>query len=125
MPYLPQKNLLKRSPRVFEGQENSSMNQLEKEIKTQEKTKKKPKLQKILVGVNELSLGISIVVAILIGIGLGWIMFQFTRIVWLFWLGVLWGVGGAILNIYKAYKRAKNEFDELAKEPKYTHKGKN
>lgn len=125
MPYLPQKSLLKKSPRVFEGRENSSMNQLEKEIKTQEKTKKKPKLQKILVGANELSLGISIVVAILIGIGLGWIMFQFTRIVWLFWLGVLWGVGGAILNIYKAYKRAKNEFDELAKEPKYTHKGKN
>lgn len=101
------------------------MNQPEKEIKTQEKTKKKPKLQKIIVVANELSLGISIVVAILIGVGLGWIMFQFTRIIWLFWLGMLWGLGGAILNIYKSYKRAKNEFDELAKEPKYSRKGKN
>lgn len=98
------------------------MDQFEEKNIIQEKTKKKPKFQKIIIGANELSLGISIVVAILIGVGLGWLMFKFTGLLWLFWLGVIWGIGGAVLNIYKAYKRAKKEFDELAKDQKYSHK---
>ncbi|PAF43842.1 AtpZ/AtpI family protein [Helicobacter sp. 11S03491-1] len=83
---------------------------------------KDPKFKKVVVGANDLSLGISIVVAILLGVGLGYLLQKFSGIAWLFWLGVAWGIGGAILNIYKAYKRAKKEFDELAKELKYSYK---
>jgi len=32
------------------------------------------------------------------------------------------GIGGAILNIYKAYKRQKSSLDELANDPKYRYK---
>ncbi|PAF48639.1 hypothetical protein BKH41_05040 [Helicobacter sp. 12S02232-10] len=85
---------------------------------------KEPKFKKILSGANDLSLGISIVVAVLIGVGLGWGLQKLTGIIWLFWVGVAWGVGAAILNIYKAYKRAKKEFDDLSKDPKYAYKNK-
>ena len=38
---------------------------------------------------------------------------------WLLWLGVFWGVGAAINNVYRAYKKQKRELDELAKDPRY------
>jgi len=65
----------------------------------------KPKVKKVVEGAYDLSLGISIVVAVLIGIGLGYWMRKLFGYEWLFWLGVFWGVGGAILNIYKAYRK--------------------
>ncbi|PAF46433.1 hypothetical protein BKH46_07540 [Helicobacter sp. 12S02634-8] len=80
-----------------------------------------PRFKKLVVGANDLSLGISIVLAVLMGVGIGWVLQHFTGIVWLFWLGVAWGVGGAVLNIYKAYQRAKKEFDTLAQDPKYSY----
>ncbi len=80
---------------------------------------KKPKYGKIIEGAEQLSLGISIVVAILIGIWLGYMMEKFTGYRWLFWLGVFWGVGGAVLNIYIAYKKQKKELDKLKEDPKY------
>ncbi|MDO7252896.1 AtpZ/AtpI family protein [Helicobacter cappadocius] len=83
-----------------------------------------PKFKKLILGANDLSLGISIVIAILLGIGVGWALQRFTGIAWLFWLGVAWGIGAAILNIYKAYKRVKKGLDEMAKDPKYTYKPK-
>ncbi|BCZ16988.1 Arginine biosynthesis bifunctional protein ArgJ [Helicobacter sp. NHP19-003] len=79
----------------------------------------KPKFKPVVEGANALSLGISIVVAILLGIGVGYGLVKLTGIVWLFWLGVAWGVGAAILNVYKAYKQTKKELDELANDPKY------
>ena len=78
--------------------------------------------KKTIRGVYDLSLGISIVVAILLGVGLGYLMFKITNIRWLFWLGLFWGIGGAILNLYKAYQRAQKELKELAQDPKYTYK---
>ncbi len=78
-----------------------------------------PKFKKVIEGADALSLGISIVVAILIGIGIGYGLKKLTGLTWLFWLGVAWGVGGAILNVYKAYKRTKKSLDELADDPKY------
>jgi len=41
---------------------------------------------------------------------------------WLLWLGVLWGIAAAILNIYKAYDKQKKSLDELANDPRYRHK---
>lgn len=84
--------------------------------------KEEPKLKKIVVAADGLSLGISIVVAVLLGVGLGLLMKNIFGVPWLLWLGVFWGIGGAILNIYKAYKRQKESLDELANDPRYRHK---
>ncbi|SFV70555.1 ATP synthase protein I-like membrane protein [hydrothermal vent metagenome] len=83
--------------------------------------KEEPKLKKILVAADGLSLGISIVVATLLGVGLGLLMKNIFGIPWLLWLGVFWGVAGAILNVYKAYKKQKKSLDELANDPRYRH----
>lgn len=80
---------------------------------------KAPKYKKIIEGANDLSLGISIVVAVLIGVAIGLGLKKLFGYDWLLWLGVFWGVGGAVLNIYKAYKKQKKELDELAKDPRY------
>ncbi|AFL68206.1 AtpZ/AtpI family protein [Sulfurospirillum barnesii] len=79
----------------------------------------KPKYGKLIEGADNLSLGVSMVVAILMGIGLGWLMRDWFGYEWLFWLGVFWGVGGAILNIYKAYKKNVQSFDELKEDVRY------
>ena len=81
-----------------------------------------PKFKKIVSAADGLSLGISIVVAILIGVGLGLFMRNIFGYEWLLWLGVFWGIGGAILNIYKAYDKQKKSLDELANDPRYRHK---
>jgi F0F1-type ATP synthase assembly protein I len=77
------------------------------------------KYRKLIEGAEGLSLGISIVAAILIGVGLGYWMKSTFGIGWLFWLGVFWGVAAAILNIYKAYKKQQKEYEEYAKHPRY------
>jgi len=81
-----------------------------------------PKFKKIVSAADGLSLGISIVVAILIGVGLGLFMRNIFGYEWLLWVGVFWGIGGAILNIYKAYDKQKKSLDELANDPRYRHK---
>jgi F0F1-type ATP synthase assembly protein I len=81
-----------------------------------------PKYKKVVEAADGLSLGISIVVAILIGVGLGLFMKNIFGYTWLFWLGVFWGVAGAILNVYKAYQKQKKSLDELANDPRYRHK---
>ncbi len=78
-----------------------------------------PKYRKIIEGAEALSLGISIVVAILIGIGLGYWLKNLFGQGWLLWVGVFIGVAAAILNVYKAYQKQKKEFEELAKDPRY------
>ncbi|OQX74154.1 MAG: hypothetical protein B6D59_03285 [Campylobacteraceae bacterium 4484_4] len=82
-------------------------------------SEKKPKFGKIVEGAEQLSLGISIVVAVLLGIGIGIAMKRIFEIDWLLWLGVFWGVGGAALNIYKAYQKQKRELDKLKEDPRY------
>jgi len=81
-----------------------------------------PKLKKIVNAADGLSLGISMVVAVLLGVGLGLLMKNLFNIPWLFWLGVFWGVAGAILNVYKAYVKQKKSLDELANDPRYRHR---
>lgn len=82
----------------------------------------KPKYRGILEGIAGLSLGISMVVAILLGVGFGVLLEKIFGVSWVFWIGVVFGVAAAILNIYKAYKTQLREFEILASEPKYQHK---
>lgn len=84
--------------------------------------KEEPKLKKIVVAADGLSLGISIVVAVLLGVGLGLVLKNIFDTPWLLWLGVFWGIGGAILNVYKAYEKQKKSLDELANDPRYRYK---
>ncbi|MBR7118108.1 MAG: AtpZ/AtpI family protein [Helicobacteraceae bacterium] len=81
-----------------------------------------PKYKRMLSGIAGLSLGISIVVALLLGVGAGMLLQKIFGVFWVFWIGVFWGVCAAILNVYKAYKSQLKEFEELAKDPKYNHK---
>jgi F0F1-type ATP synthase assembly protein I len=81
-----------------------------------------PKFKKIVMGADSLSLGISIVVAVLFGVGIGLLLKNLTGYGWLLWVGVFWGVGAAILNVYKAYEKQKKELDELANDPRYRNK---
>jgi len=84
----------------------------------EEFAKGKGKVGKTIKGAEKLSLGISIVVAILMGIGLGvWMKNTFHQ-EWLLWLGVFWGVAAAIMNIRIEYKKLQKEFKEVEK----THK---
>lgn len=79
----------------------------------------KPKYGKIVEGAEQLSLGISMVVAVLIGVGLGFWMKSMFGKEWLLWLGVFWGVSAAVLNIYKAYKKQMKSLDELKDNVRY------
>jgi F0F1-type ATP synthase assembly protein I len=81
--------------------------------------KEKGKIGKTIEGAEKLSLGISIVVAVLMGVGIGIWMKNTFHIKWLFWLGAFWGVAAAIMNIKIAYNKLKKELDEVSKDPKY------
>ncbi len=66
----------------------------------------KPKHQDKVIALDNLSLGISIVAAIIIGFGIGYGLKQLTGYTWTLWLGIAWGIMAAVMNVYKAYKRA-------------------
>ena len=80
-----------------------------------------PKFRSIIVGANGLSLGISIVVAIMLGIGAGVLMQKIFGVFWVLFLGVFWGIAAAVLNVYKVYKAELRDFEALANDPKYKH----
>ena len=80
-----------------------------------------PKLKKIVVAADGLSLGISMVVAVLLGVGIGLLLKNIFDTPWLLWLGVFWGISAAVLNVYKAYEKQKKSLDELANDPRYRH----
>lgn len=82
-------------------------------------SEKKPKYEKIIEGAEQLSLGISMVVAVLIGVGLGIFLKNMFHIWWLLWVGVFIGVAAAILNVYKAYKKQVKEYDEFKDDVRY------
>ena len=81
---------------------------------------KKPLIKEVIEGANSLSLGISMVVAVAIGTGLGLYLKSLFDAPWLLWVGVFWGVAAAVLNVYKTYKKQVRDYDELAKDPKYS-----
>ena len=78
-----------------------------------------PKLKKIVDAADGLSLGISMVVAVLLGVAIGYGLRSYFGYEWLFWFGVALGIAAAVLNIYKAYKKQKRSLDELANDPRY------
>ncbi len=82
----------------------------------------KPKVKSIIEAADSLSLGISMVVAVLMGLGIGWLLKNLTGIGWTFWIGVAIGIAAAILNVYKAYSKQYKAYEELAKEPRYAIK---
>ena len=81
-----------------------------------------PKFKKVAEGANDLSLGISIVVAILIGVAIGIGLQKLFGVKWVIGIGVFIGVGAAFRNIQIAYKKQKASLDELAKDPRYANK---
>jgi F0F1-type ATP synthase assembly protein I len=78
----------------------------------------KGKLGKTIEGAEKLSLGISVVVAILMGIGLGIWMKNTFHASWLLWLGVFWGVAAAGVNIKREYDKLKKELKSCEEEYK-------
>lgn len=90
--------------------------------KKNQEEEKGPRIKPIIEAADSLSLGISMVVAVLMGVGIGWLLRRLTDIGWLFWIGVLIGIAAAILNVYKAYSKQYKAFEELAKEPRYAIK---
>ena len=80
-----------------------------------------PKHRDKVEALDNMSLGISIAVAIGIGIGIGLLLKEWTGYTWTLWIGIGYGISAAILNVYKAYKRAKKDLDKLADDPKYAH----
>jgi F0F1-type ATP synthase assembly protein I len=96
-----------------------NINNKKSETKTDEENT--PKHKDKIEALDNMSLGISIVVAIALGVGAGLLLKSWTGYAWTLWIGVAYGVSAAILNVYKAYKRAKKELDKLAEEPKYKY----
>lgn len=83
------------------------------------KEEQAPRIKPIIEAADHLSLGISMVVAVAMGVGIGYMLKKYTGIAWLFWIGVFIGVAAAILNVYKAYSKQYKEFQELAEQPRY------
>lgn len=88
------------------------------------KEQKTPRVKPLIEAADSLSLGISIVVAILMGVGIGILLKNLTGALWTLWIGVFIGIAAAVLNVYKAYSKQYKEFEELAKEPRYAVKKK-
>ena len=82
----------------------------------------KPRIKPIIEAADSLSLGISMVVAVIMGVGIGWLLRAWTDIYWTFFIGVFIGIAAAILNVYKAYSKQYKEMQDLAKEPRYAIK---
>jgi len=59
-----------------------------------------------------LSLGISMVVAVGMGVFLGIFLKDITGIDSLLFLGIFFGVSASFLNVYKAYKSQMKEYEE-------------
>ncbi len=81
-----------------------------------------PKLKKVVNAADGLSLGISMVVAVLIGVAIGLGLQKLTGATWTLWIGVFIGIGAAVNNVYKAYAKQKASLDELANDPRYNYK---
>ena len=83
--------------------------------------KEKPRIGKIIEGAEHLSLGISMVVAVLLGVGIGLVLKNSFGQIWLLWVGVFIGIAAAVLNIYRAYKKQVADLDTLKDDPRYKH----
>ena len=87
-----------------------------------DKKEETPKMKKLVEAADGLSLGISMVVAVLMGVAIGIGLQKLTGAWWTLWIGVFIGVGAAVSNVYKAYAKQKKVLDKLAQDPRYTYK---
>lgn len=87
-----------------------------------EKEQRKPRIKPIIEAADHLSLGISMVVAVAMGVGLGYLLRSLTEVYWTFFIGIFIGIAAAILNVYKAYSKQYKAYEDLAKEPRYAIK---
>ena len=92
------------------------------EIREEKEANHQPRVKPVIEAADSLSLGISMVVAVLIGVGLGVLLKNLTGAVWTLWIGVFIGIAAAVLNVYKAYSKQYKEYEELAKQPRYAAK---
>jgi len=83
---------------------------------------KNKRLKPLIEGAEVLSLGISMVVAILTGVLIGMGLKHLFHQSWLLWVGVFIGIAAAILNVYKIASKQYKEFEEMSKSPKYQTK---
>jgi F0F1-type ATP synthase assembly protein I len=90
----------------------------------QDENSTKPKHQDKVIALDNLSLGISIVAAVIIGFGIGYGLKLLTGYTWTLWLGITWGIAAAVMNVYKAYKRAQKEFEGMENDPRYAYRAK-
>jgi F0F1-type ATP synthase assembly protein I len=84
----------------------------------------KTKVRQVVEAVDGLSLGISMVVAVIMGVGIGLVLKSWTGASWTLWIGIFIGVAAAILNVYKAYEKQRDGYEDLLKEPRYAIKKK-
>lgn len=73
----------------------------------------------VVKGAEQLSLGISIVVAVAIGTGLGFWLKSITGWTWAIFAGLALGIAAAVLNVKKAYDKQVKSLDELKDENRY------
>ncbi len=92
--------------------------------KSDKEEQKAPRIKPIIEAADSLSLGISMVVAVLMGVGIGILLKNLTGAFWTLWIGVFIGIAAAVLNVYKAYSKQYKEYEELAKQPRYAAKKK-
>jgi F0F1-type ATP synthase assembly protein I len=70
------------------------------------------KLKFIAKSTSLLSLGISMVVAVILGVALGIFLKNITGINGFLFLGIFFGVAASFLNVYKVYKSQVKEYEE-------------
>ncbi|MFC2750693.1 MAG: AtpZ/AtpI family protein [Campylobacter sp.] len=73
----------------------------------------------VVKGAEQLSLGVSIVVALAIGAGFGYWMMKETGWTWTLFAGIAVGIAAAGLNIKKAYDVQIKSLDELKDKGKF------
>jgi len=83
-----------------------------KKLKKDIREQSSEKLKFIAKSTSLLSLGISMVVAVLMGVALGIFLRNITGINALLFVGVFFGIGASFLNVYKVYKSQVAEYEE-------------
>ena len=116
--------MLEENKNTNENIENKSETNTETNIDNKASLKETPKHQDKLKALDNLSLGISMVVSVALGVGIGMLMKSWTGYSWPLFLGIFWGVAAAFLNVYRAYKRSVKEFEDLENDPRYAHRAK-
>ncbi|WP_237416221.1 AtpZ/AtpI family protein [Helicobacter saguini] len=100
---------------------NSAFEKQDSKENTESKHILEGKMKPVIKGANDLSLGISMVVAVLLGWGLGYLLYMWLGYYWLIWVGLGYGFAAAFLNVYKAYKRLHKELESIKDDEKYKY----